>query len=1087
MKFIDPSDSEVYATPLSREAGAYQYSAGDKLKAQFQLENIIGSTLTLNQGKSVGAVSVDTTWNASDFMDSLGEFDDEQEKWKVWSIVSNSFSESDARQRLYAERSFQQARKVRESMGLWDNLWTGAIAGLTDPIVLATTAVPVLRAGMTAVQAGGKLGALAAGEQAAIETVLQAQQSERTLTESALNIGANAVLGGILGGVGSAFYNGAQRGLTPEARAEQEAIMRGVLSAEEDTDLSWMTRGPGTREENLALLNETDIVGRKFFRGIGATLLNPISRLASQRGSFTARKVGQLLSGTNFATKANLNGGLGTASTTSVTAAVESATGRFAGANMDSLIPAYKEWIKTSPNASRVDGWDKFLDEVGTYYRTFDEANPAETPEWARPIVRKLEENYKSYEQHLVRGGFFEDAFDNYYGSVDDIKKRIEGIEAERATAKRQSKIERLDDKLEYQKRVLRDRENAKNFDPKSTDRLIKDMHGERRYMTQAHNIEVARGDMDGWVKTMMEAETVWYENRIKGLKTSKDGMAEGRHLQREWDKRKKNHREEIEGTWRELVERNDTFNLGGFDAAAGQTKVRKLRIDGDTAKAYLKNNYMDLHNAHMSAVLPRMEMKARGVLPEGEWKAQIQNEFQMMMQGASPKELRKLQAEQAKVFKDIDNIQELLLQTNYRNVSQRQRDVAFMITQFNATRQLGAMLIPSLGDLAGVVAKTGLRNMARAIKPVIKGMMGKQLSAKEAGRMTGIVELVMASRMHALQNSAELGINQGTGARFMGRVSQTFYKATGILWWNQGMKEIAALGFGDGLIRAAVAPSKVRKADKAWMLRDGWDESKLARLGDLYKRYNMDSQLEGDAKVINTGLIYQSWNEATTAAERKSLAADVKLADEYNFTLMKHADRAVVTPGAGDFPTFITQHPFLKLLGQYKGFGAASINKTTIPMAQGMAMGDANMAFGFMGLVALGSGAYYLRQTMYDREITDNWQTMAYEGLLRGGALGLYSDGMAVTQKMTQNWFGLGDLVGIETPSRYYARGLLTDILGPTAGLAEDLGYSINTLAGLSRGEELTDADRAKGLRMVPFNNIFYLRAVLENYNNDS
>ena len=227
--------------------------------------------------------------------------------------------------------------------------------------------------------------------------------------------------------------------------------------------------------------------------------------------------------------------------------------------------------------------------------------------------------------------------------------------------------------------------------------------------------------------------------------------------------------------------------------------------------------------------------MKLRGVLPDGEWKAQIQNEFQMMMQGASPKELKKLQAEQAKVFKDIDNIQELLLQTNYRNVSQRQRDIAFMITQFNASRQLGAMLIPSLGDLAGVVAKTGLRNMARAIKPVIKGMMGKQLSAKEAGRMTGIVELVMASRMHALQNSAELGINQGTGARLMGRVSQTFYKATGILWWNQGMKEIAALGFGDGLIRAALAPSGVRKADKAWMLRDGWDDNKLARLGDLY------------------------------------------------------------------------------------------------------------------------------------------------------------------------------------------------------------------------------------------------------------
>ena len=176
-----------------------------------------------------------------------------------------------------------------------------------------------------------------------------------------------------------------------------------------------------------------------------------------------------------------------------------------------------------------------------------------------------------------------------------------------------------------------------------------------------------------------------------------------------------------------------------------------------------------------------------------------------------------------------------------------------------------------------------------------------------------------------------------------------------------------------------------------------------------------------------------------------------------------------------------------MKLLGQYKGFGAASINKTTIPMAQGVAMGDANMAFGFMGLVALGTGAYVLRQQMYNRDVSENWQTLAYEGMLRGGALGLYSDGMAISQKMTKNWMGLGDAIGIETPSRYYARGLLTDILGPTAGLAEDAGYFINAASGVAKGETLTESDKAKGARMLPFNNLFYLRAVLENYNNDS
>ena len=80
-------------------------------------------------------------------------------------------------------------------------------------------------------------------------------------------------------------------------------------------------------------------------------------------------------------------------------------------------------------------------------------------------------------------------------------------------------------------------------------------------------------------------------------------------------------------------------------------------------------------------------------------------------------------------------------------------------------------MLIPSFGDAAGIIAKTGLGNVGRTIKPLVKGIRNADIPARDASRMAGIVETVMASRMHALQNSAELGINQGTGARIMGRV----------------------------------------------------------------------------------------------------------------------------------------------------------------------------------------------------------------------------------------------------------------------------------------------------------------------------
>jgi hypothetical protein len=172
-----------------------------------------------------------------------------------------------------------------------------------------------------------------------------------------------------------------------------------------------------------------------------------------------------------------------------------------------------------------------------------------------------------------------------------------------------------------------------------------------------------------------------------------------------------------------------------------------------------------------------------------------------------------------------------------------------------------------------------------------------------------------------------------------------------------------------------------------------------------------------------------------------------------------------------------------MKLVGQYKGFGSSSINKTTIPMAQGIAMGDAHMAFGFLGLTALGTGTYMLRQQLYNRPMSDSWQTLAYEGLLRGGGLGLYSDALSISQKLSNNWFTLGDKIGIELASKYYSRSIVQDLFGPTVGLAEDIGSSVNAASRWMSGETLSDSDRARGIRMLPFNNLFYLRAVTENW----
>ena len=133
--------------------------------------------------------------------------------------------------------------------------------------------------------------------------------------------------------------------------------------------------------------------------------------------------------------------------------------------------------------------------------------------------------------------------------------------------------------------------------------------------------------------------------------------------------------------------------------------------------------------------------------------------------------------------------------------------------------------------------------------------------------------------------------------------------------------------------------------------------------------------------------------------------------------------------------------------------------------------------------MTMMGSVAYMIRQKLYDREITDSNTQLAWEGLLRGGALGIFTDGIAISQKATGNFFGAGDAIGLEGFSRYYARDIWGDIGGPSMGAVDDIYHVFtNATSAASPGGEWTERNSAQAARLLPFNNLFYLRAVLEN-----
>ena len=1126
------------------------YTLADQIGAQFKLENTIGSTAVYLQDRTVFGFEDDPDWQAEAWLDENYKDASPEERFAVWGAIHDSNSQADAEQKMAVAREFKKAREIRDTMGTWDSLWTGALAGITDPITLATLAIPV-GAATTAGRGALKIGGLVTAESAALEVALHTQQDARTLKESALNVTANAILGGVVGSFGGAVAN--SRIKRDEAR---DAIRRGLdedaieiddINAEIGSDF-------GSIEELDAALAQSELSGAAIIRNTKTSKWNPTLRGATNEYSMNVRGVWQQIASNSFLTRQAKEGEVGTASMSSATTAIETATGRFSGRQHTVLLDALKEWNRGKSIGQRAEdklrGWDAFLEEVGMGFRTFGDEASEKLPDWQKKMYGDLIKIQKDYESLLSRKGFIDQLtyvrtlpatrnaktgkletkqieknvvdLERTEASLAKSKRRLD--EAKIAIFKKQQKIaddarkvkrkkrkaldpnakpkktpaeqieaiqgrmQRLEDDIETKTAWLKLIKRYKNGDQTAASEILERIHGERRYQTQSWNKTSVMKDKDGWKSAVANAEKAWYNNQI-----SKYGpdTAMGRQFRRDLgnlDIGSKAYDDRLEEIYKELSEDNNPLTLGGFDnkgsKGPSQTKARVLKIDQTMMVDYLKNNFMDLNNSHYSSVLPDLELRSRGLDKEGLEKIEklIKKEYSLHRERARAAGdvdlINNLDKSETEALKDINHGIDLIRNEQYDNITQMTRDVTFVISQFNATRQLGTMLIASLGDIAGVVAKTGIKNIAKAVAPTLRGFnkVIKDSTRSEIREMVGIMEMVSASRVHALNSSAELGVNQTAWARLAGRVSKSFYKASGILWWNQAVKEMAILGYSSRILE--VNPRGMSKTDLAWFARDGMDRKKLEAIHNLYKRYPVPS--EYDVKVINTGKIYEEFAKSKGDPQ---ITADARLADEWNALLTKHANRSVVTPEAGDLPRWMATSPAMKLVGQYKGFGSSSINKTTIPMAQGIAMGDAHMAFGFLGLTVMGTGTYMLRQKLYDRPMSDQWQTLAYEGLLRGGALGLYSDAISMSQEVSNNWFTLGEKLGIQGASKYYSRSIVQDLFGPTVGLAEDIGSSVNAASRWMSGETLSDSDRARGLRMLPFNNLFYLRAVTENW----
>jgi len=160
------------------------------------------------------------------------------------------------------------------------------------------------------------------------------------------------------------------------------------------------------------------------------------------------------------------------------------------------------------------------------------------------------------------------------------------------------------------------------------------------------------------------------------------------------------------------------------------------------------------------------------------------------------------------------------------------------------------------------------------------------------------------------------------------------------------------------------------------------------------------------------------------------------------------------------------------KFFTQFKSFAVSSTSRTMLTALQDK---DMNTIMGVMVSVGLGTMAYVVKRKAADKEVDLSVENLLKEGVDRSGVLGVLPEMNGILEKMN---VGFGNMTGGKQLSRFASRNVLGQIAGPSAGLLQDVTQTISSLA--SEGV-LKKSDTAAMKRLLPYQNLIYLRFLLE------
>lgn len=386
------------------------------------------------------------------------------------------------------------------------------------------------------------------------------------------------------------------------------------------------------------------------------------------------------------------------------------------------------------------------------------------------------------------------------------------------------------------------------------------------------------------------------------------------------------------------------------------------------------------------------------------------------------------------------------------------------IVRDLNYLRLMGGMTLSSISDLGSVVMVHGLQRVfGEGLVPMIKDFGRYRLSSSEVKLSGTALDMVLDTRAMSLADVLDDYGRHSKFERGLQAMTGKFGLVTLMAPWNAAMKQFAGVVSQTRALKAIMtmaAGGAAKPAEVTRLAKLGIGPEMIGRMAPMFDKHG-----SRDANI---------WWANTKAWE------DTEAADVFRAAMGKEVDMAVVQPGQ-ERPLWMTSTGVGKMIGQFRSFSMASTQRVLISGLQRRDMATLN---GFALMTALGMLTFFAKEQMGGRgdklpgvgtpgEVA-KWIS---EGLDRGGLTGWLFDANNMIEKMSAGAVGMSRLTGQPTMSRYASRGVLSAILGPTAGFVEGVAGATQSLG---RGD-WSAADSRAVRQMIPLQNLIGLRHIFD------